>query len=154
MAWAKQANAEEMKAVGTAWASVPISAMLGRFQSWSAFSRLCVVWKFRCLDIRSSSLYCSFKGRVAWDFWALVFFYKSIVPRPQINILKYFWNFFCFRGDIHKNICNLLVTKGCKTVLRWPNFSPSNHKPRHVQFNRRWFLYIYSAFKLLWLFKI
>ena len=30
------------------------------------------------------------------------FFHESIVPRPQINITKYFQKYFCFRGDIYK----------------------------------------------------
>ena len=41
------------------------------------------------------------KGTVAWDFWPL-FFHELIVPGPWIHRLKYFWKYFCFRGDIHK----------------------------------------------------
>jgi hypothetical protein len=43
----------------------------------------------------------SLKGTVVWDFWP-DFFHESIVPGPWIHMLKYFWKYFHFRGDIHK----------------------------------------------------
>jgi len=58
---------------------------------------------FRCIAI--ASMYGTLKkGTVAWDFRGLFFSQKSIVPRPQINIPKYFRKYFCIRREIFTKI--------------------------------------------------
>jgi len=44
----------------------------------------------------------SIKGTVAWHFRSLVF--SWIHSTYLLHTLKYFWKYFCFRGDIHESL--------------------------------------------------